>query len=88
MTSTGLSAVSCAEFAAQPASAPATATVTGAVVRIRAPYALGLRRGARASAINAAVGSEPLQVNAAVGATTVSPAGGDLAATKAGLALR
>ena len=89
VTSSGLSAVPCnAAPTVQPTNAPATSTAKGTAVQIRAPYALGLRPGARLTAITVAVGTEPIQMKVSVGAKNVVPTNGDFAATKATLPLR
>ena len=82
------SAASCTYSGPTTTSAPATSAVQNSTVQIRAPYALGLRRGARVSDINVAVGTQPMEMYVGVGPKNVAPATGDFAATLATLPLR
>jgi len=68
--------------------APATSVAHGSTVEIRAPYALGLRRGLRATGVTVAVGTQPVQVRVGIGSTTPAVSTGDFATTNAVFALR
>lgn len=87
-TPASFSSASCTYSGPTTTNAPATSAVQNSTVQIRAPYALGLRRGARVSAINVAVGTEPTQSYVGVGPKNVAPATGDFASTLATLPLR
>lgn len=88
MTPSSLSAASCSDTAAQPTGASATAAVHSSTLQIRAPYALGLRRGLRLQDVGAVVGTQYVEAGISVGANQFSPATGDLASTKQRLSLR
>jgi len=87
-TSSNLGATSCAYSGPMGSSAPASSMVQGSTVQIRAPYALGLRRGLRVTDVNVAVGTEPTEMYVGVGPKNIAPATGDFATTKAALPLR
>ena len=82
------SEVPCTDPGVQPTGAPAASMARGSTVQIRAPYALGLRRGMRVTAVGFAVGTQPIESWVGLGAKSVSPTIGDFGATDKTLTLR